>query len=405
MCIVFLIFILSSSIVHCTVVTQLDSNGHGIFSFNNSSVVLRGVNYLRLINTTRHVTFEPDMYSLWDIETALEKMHRYGYNYVRVFLDCPNLSHGFGLSSPGIPFNYTKNIIDFLIRASNHELIVMLTASWNPANYKSIIDSYPKPANVTGINSMIFHAGQAAAKAQFFKDLLQEIKNASLVAFQTIFAIDIFNEISVSVQEQPFSITSGIVSFKNISYDMANGDERQQLVDVAGNIWLNTTAAAIKSVAPKILVTASLFSPNAVGHDGFDGVQIRPPNADDRYPLRPGSLINSLADYIDLHVYASNNSKAEMKGAELSKNKHILMGETGAARRKYQNASSAALAIQNVMIESVNYGFTAWGIWNWDTVEQLTRWTLTEENNTMNNILAPSVWPIVGPNKTSMIII
>jgi hypothetical protein len=80
------------------------------------------------------------------------------------------------------------------------------------------------------------------------------------------------------------------------------------------------------------------------------------------------------------------------------------MGETGAARARFQIASSAALAIKNVMIESVNNGFAGWGIWNWDTVEQLTRWTLTEHNNTMNNVLAPSVWPIVGPNKTSTII-
>ncbi len=271
--ILFFVFTLSNFIAHCAIITQFDSNGQGIFSLNNTQVVLRGSNYLRLISTRTHVLFEPDLYSLWDIETALEQMHSYGYNYVRVFLDCPNLFRGFGLSSPGVSINFTNNVVDFLIRASNHKISVMLTASWNPENYKSIIDSYPKPANVTGTNLMVFHAGHAAAKAQFFKDLLQEIKNTSSVAFQNIFAIDIFNEISVSVHEKPFNLTSGMVSFQGILYDMARGNDRQQLVDVAGNIWLNTTAAAIKSISPTILVTASLFSPNAVGHDGFDGVQ------------------------------------------------------------------------------------------------------------------------------------
>ena len=382
------------------ITTQFDPSGRSSFSLKNTSIVLRGSNYLRLISTRIHVLFEPDLYSLWDVETALIQMHSYGYNYVRVFLDCPNLSRGFGLSSPGVSINYTKNIVDFLIRAANHQIYVMLSASWNPGNYQSIINSYPKPANVTGTNLMIFHAGQAAAKAQFFKDLLQDIRNTSSRAFENIFAIDIFDEISVSVHEEPFNLTFGIVTFKDISYDMAKGVDRQALVDLAGNIWLNTTAAAIKSIAPTILVTASLFSPNAVGHHGFDGVQTRPPNADDRYPLRPASLIDSLADYIDLHVYASNNSNAEMQGADLSKTKPLLMGETGAARARFSSAFSAAYAIKNVMIESVNYGFNAWSIWNWDTVEQLTRWTLTEQNNTMNNILAPSVWPIVGPNQT-----
>jgi hypothetical protein len=362
---------------------------------------LRGTNYLRLINNRTHVWFEAELYSRWNINTALEQMHSYGYNCVRVFLDCPTLFRRFDLSSPGVPINFTKNIVDFLILALNHNISVMLTASWNPENYQSVIKSYLKPANVTWTNLMIFHAGQAAAKAQFFTDLLQGFKDGNSIAFQNIFAIDIFDEISVSVHQEPFNLTSGIVSFNGTLYDMAKGDDRQQLVDVAGNIWLNTTVVAIKSIAPTILVKASLFSPNAVGHNGFDGVQTRPLNANDRYPLRSGSLIHSLGDYIDSYVYASQNSKAEMEGAGLSKIKPILMGETGAARARFPNASSAALAIQNIMIQSVNYGFTAWSIWTWDTVEQFTRWTLAEQNHTMNNVLAPSVWPIVEQNKTS----
>jgi hypothetical protein len=334
----------------------------------------------------------------------MKEMHTYGYNYVRVFIDCPTLYHGFGLKSPGVPMSFTQNIVDFLLTASKYKIAVMLTAIWTPINYQSIIMSYPVPPNVTGMNVVIFHEGQAAGKAQFFIDFLTEIRNASLVAFQNIFAIDIFNEISVSVHEQPYSLTSGIVKFVGVQYDMAKGTDRQQMLDVCGNIWFNTVYRAIKSVAPSILVSTSLFSPNSVGHDGFDGVQPRPPTADGRYPLRPASLVNSLADYIDLHVYPGHNdTRAQFDGAALSRAKPLLLGETGAFKVPYPNASHAAEVIKNVMVESVNYGFTGWGIWTWDTVEQLTLWTLTEANNTMNNVLAPSVWPIVGPNTTSTI--
>jgi hypothetical protein len=399
--IVFFVFALTITIIHCAIVTKLNSNGQNVFTLNNNQTFLRGSNYIRLINASIHATFEPDLYARWDIENALKQMHSYGYNYVRVFLGCPALYRGFGLSSPGIPFSYTRNVVDFLIRAANYQISVMLTAEWSPGNYQSIINSYPMPANVTGTNAIVFHAGQAAAKAEFFKDLLIEIQNASLTAFQAIFAIDIFNEISVSVHQQPFSLTSGIVIFRNVSYDMAKGNDRQQLVDVAGNIWLNTVATAIKSVAPNIHVSASLFSPNAVGHDGFDGVQPRPPTADERYPLRPASLINSLADYIDLHVYPVGSTRAQFDGAALSKAKPLLLGETGAFKFNFPNPSSGAIGIKNVMIESVNYGFTGWGIWTWDSVEQVVLWTLTEANNTMNNVLSPKVWPYVGPNTTS----
>jgi hypothetical protein len=402
--IVIFIFAVTINIIHCTITIQRNSNGEHVFTLNNNETYLRGSNYLRLANASMPILFEPDLYPRWrgDIEIALKQMHTYGYNYVRVFIDCPTLYHGFGLKSPGVPISFTQNIVDFLITASKYQISVMLTAIWTPINYQSIIMSYPVPPNVTGTNVVIFHKGQAVGKAQFFIDFLKEIQNASLIAFQNIFAIDIFNEISVSVHEQPYSLTSGIVTFVGVQYDMAKGTDRQELLDVCGNIWFNTVYKAIKSVAPSILVSTSLFSPNSVGHNGFDGVQPRPLNADGRYPLRPASLVNSLADYIDLHVYPGHNdTQAQFDGAALSRAKPLLLGETGAFKVPYPTALSGAAVIKDVMIESVKYGFTGWAIWTWDTIEQFTLWTLTEANNTMNNVLAPSVWPYVGPNTTS----
>ena len=356
---------LTINITHCAIIIQRNSNGQQIFTLNGNQTYLRGSNYLRIANVSMPILFEPNLYPGWrgDIETAMKQMHTYGYNYVRVFIDCPTLYHGFGLSSPGVPMSFTQNIVDFLVTASKYQIAVMLTAIWTPINYQSIIMSYPLPPNVTGTNVVIFHAGQAAGKAQFFIDLLKEIQNASLIAFQNIFAIDIFNEISVSVHEQPYSLTSGIVTFVGMPYDMAKGTDRQQLLDVCGNIWFNTVYKAIKSVAPSILVSASLFSPNSVGHDGFDSVQPRPPNADGRYPLRPASLVDSLANYIDLHVYPGHNdTRAQFDGAALSRAKPLLLGETGAFKVPYPTALSGAEVIRNVMIESVKYGFTGWGI-------------------------------------------
>ena len=388
---------LTISVIHGAITIERNAKGEQFFSLNNNQTYLRGSNYIRLINASIHVLFEPDQYSQWDIEGAMKQMHLYGYNYVRVFIECPDLYRGFGLSSPGVPMSYTKNIVDFLLRAAKYQISVLLTLSWNPANYQSIIDSYPLPANVTGTNLIVFHAGQAAAKAQFAIDLLTQIQNASLVAFQNIFAIDIFNEISVSVRQQPYILTSGIVNFGGVSYDMANGTDRQQLLDVAGNLWFNTVCKAIKSVAPSILVSTSLFAPTAVGHHGFDGVQPRPPDQDDRYPLRPASLVSSLADYIDLHVYPIyNNTHDDFELSALSRAKPLLLGETGAFKFAHPTPLLGAAAIKSTMIESVNYGFTGWGIWTWDTVEQLSLWTLAESNNTMNSVLAPSVWPVVG---------
>lgn len=82
---------------------------------------------------------------------------------------------------------------------------MMLIALLNPANYQSMIDSYLMPADVTGTNAIVFHAGQAAAKAPFFQDLFNQIRNVTTEALQAISAINIFNELSISVRQQSLS--------------------------------------------------------------------------------------------------------------------------------------------------------------------------------------------------------
>lgn len=151
------IIALTITIVNCAITIQRNSDDQYVFTLNNNPTHLRGSNYIRLINASIHATFEPDLYPRWDIEGAMKQMHTYGYNYVRVFLDCLALYRGFGLSTPGIPMSYTKNIVDFLTKASQYQVAVMLTGGWNGANYQSIVNSYPLPANVTGTNHIIFH--------------------------------------------------------------------------------------------------------------------------------------------------------------------------------------------------------------------------------------------------------
>jgi hypothetical protein len=72
--------------------------------------------------------------------------------------------------------------------------------------------------------------------------------------------------------------------------------------------------------------------------------------------------VNSLADYIDLHVYPIyNNTRVEFEGAALRCEKPLLLGETEAFKFAHPNPSSGATAIKNMMIESVNCAFIGWG--------------------------------------------
>lgn len=139
----------------------------------------------------------------------------------------------------------------------------------------------------------------------------------------------------------------------------------------------NTIATAVRSVAPGVLVSASLFTPLAVGGSAFNGVQcFSTPCVDDGYPLRPSVLMqNSSLDYIDIHVYPSGPSytlAADLGSAEITADavwsKPLLMGEYGVVKNSYYNTATLAAATLTSQLQlSCQYGFTGWGLWTWDT--------------------------------------
>ena len=386
-------------------VTTGTINSKGVFFANGSQLFLRGSNYI-VLDDDGHCLFEPSLYSSSTVETALEEMHDYGYNYVRVFLSCPTLQNGFGLNSPGVPASYYNNVADFLNRAANNGIYVILTGDDNPANYSSIANSYPIPANVSGMNYYTLHLGQAAAKAQFFHDLLTGLKTASPNGFTALWAIDIYNEICVSVHDEPYNETSGTFTFNGVDYDLSNATQRQNLVDVSGAYWMNTVAKAIKAVAPGVLVTASVFPPDDVGHAGFDGVAITPENADKRYPLRPVYMAaNSNEDFVDIHQYVTGDNQSPSIGTRFNDDqlsqttplsKPLVLGEYGAFYSGYSTAAHAEWALGHLLILSASYGFTGWGIWTFNTSDEYQTqaiWALTDDGAALANDLSPDNWP------------
>ena len=86
---------------------------------NDKQTHLRGSNYVRLANATKQILFEPDQYTQFDIESPMKDIHSYGYNYVRVFLDCDTLY-----------MSFTKNVVDFVEKAARYQTTVMLTRAY-----------------------------------------------------------------------------------------------------------------------------------------------------------------------------------------------------------------------------------------------------------------------------------
>ena len=393
-------------------------NAQGAFfeTATGSLFIPRGQNYIRLA-ASGHAVFEPGLYSPQNVESALEYMRGSGYNYVRVFLaDSNSINSGFGLSSPGISDAYLNNVADFIFRAANNGIRIMLTGGAVPSNYISIVSSYPSQTSFQFqdgepvSNAFLMHPGWAHAHAQFLSDLLNGLKARNPVLLSAIFSIDIENEATFNTTTLPLSLHSGSVTINGVSYDMSNMTDRQQMMNASAVQWFLTVRNAIKAVDPQILVSASVFPPYPIGRVGFDGADWHdtafpyPWSDKTRMPVDPMPLlVFGQADYLDIHNYWDLD--ADLSSVGLSKqtilSKPIIIGEYGALRSSYSTASSAGTAMNSYMQSSCSYGFTGWGYWTWDTDEQvdssgLTQfWNTVDSGGAVNGAIAPLAWPTV----------
>ena len=268
------------------------------------------------------------------------------------------------------------------------------------------------------INNFTLNHGYRLARAKVYSDLLNYLGGASSPMVQAILAIDIWNEGFVVDNEAPFSIQSGTLNVDGIGYDLSNVQSRQQMIDASSVHLVNTVRTAIRNVAPNVLVGLSVYTPREVGRNGFNGAMHS--TTEHRQPLRPLVLWRfSDIDFIDVHVYSYpfNNFLVEaLDSAELNQgtvwNKPIIMGEFGAYKTDYpgkvnypnspagySDVRSAAAALENHMATSCNYGITGWGLWTWNTIEQLPPfWVAVEPNSSIiNGAVAPAGRAIVCP--------
>ncbi len=391
-------------------------NGRGVFYLSSSGATFnpRGVNYVRLSSTGNHELFEPGAYNASNVQSALEQIHSSGYNYVRVFLEGDSLGKGFGLSKPGvsgstIADSYFNNLADFIQRAGNLGLRVMLTGKSFPINYNSIVGSYTAPANVSGYNLLLMHPGYVKGYAQFYSDLLTALKTRDAALLSTVFAFDIRNEADFTTTDQPLSLHSGTVTVYGVNYDMSNLSDRQKMMNATAVEWFTVIRNAIKSVSQDVLVSTSTFSPYDLGRKNLDGADWNSSATDpSRVPVSTLALADSAQpDYIDFHAYPTRaysmtDDLASIGITSTTKlSQPLIMGEFGSFKSVNPTIAEAAAALKLHLSNSCNFGFTGWAFWTWDTSEQADIWTASESSGAMNGVVAPIVLPDVCPQTTS----
>jgi hypothetical protein len=356
----------------------------------------RGNNYIRLATqtdfgnntTTYHSTFNSGLYDAARAEVALSAMQSSGYTVVRVFLN--NCCHGSMVDDAGaLSSTYLDNLSDFLGRANNHGLSVILTLDWLPPLGPYAVNCPQYPA-FDGVNFLNLCGGGVDANVHFHRAYVQALVDRG-APLEAIFAYELRNEYYNDSNFAPLNWTSGTIATANgQTYDMADAGSRQQMMDDGLVYSTNLIGAAIRELDPTALVTVGFFWPQA-------------PN-----PSRPGdsrvievypAFASTTADFVDLHPYPvvaglTLPQLVENFGFTPYLDIHpVLMGENGAFVFAYATAADAAAALKQWQASSCDYHFNGWLLWTWDTDEQPELWNGLSQGGAIDQALAPRLRP------------
>jgi len=381
--------------------------------------VPRGSSYVRLDYSEglHHSTFQPGLYSPAACETALAAMEHDRYNVVRVFVDYgywDGRTDGINgaWTTPGLEPTYLDNLGDFLLRATQHHLYVMLALEILPHNQHYVDLMQPVNPAISSFNTFWLDGGPMQAKKAYVTDLVDGLAARIGVArLSTIFAYELESEMFYSADLLPFSSTSlSVTTADGQTYSMADPAQREACADNNMVYYANLETDAIKARDPGALVTIGAFTYRAVGKDGPAGLPIPSPGEDQRFPVRISVLARqSRLDFVDLHTYplgAGYTLAADLASSEWSDIPlaacPVLMGEFGAFEMFYPDITAAAALMRDHQIEGWNRGFSGFLYWTYDTENQPSPqlWTLVDGNGAINQLLAPLYRPDPGSPDT-----
>ncbi len=359
----------------------------------------RGSTYVHFSNGLEY-TFNVGSYSTANAAASLEEMKNNGYNTVRIGMNYEELgrdANGNVLSHPGLNPQYMANVIEFLSLARMRGIYVIIAATWVPPNYGSIAYSLPLPQNVEGFNSIFMSPGYILALQTYWRDLVTAIKASDPSLIGAVFGLDVWTEAGFAWAEKPFSMTSGTVTpAEGGTYDMADASSRQLAADRSAIYWEQKMISAIRAVDPEVMITTSVYSPLAVGYNGYDGVS---PGAHPGVvaPFRVKALNQTGISYIDIHAYtdpahtlAQTLTVAEF--GQLDNSKPRFMGEFGAYKPYYTDIVQGAFALRDHQVASCAFGFQGWLLWTWDDSSQ-DFYTMVEQGGAVNGVLSPLARP------------
>jgi len=364
-------------------------NNQFINSNTGETFTPRGFNYVRLRptngNQVVHANFDPAYYNVTEIDAMLQDLKSNSFNVVRVFLD---VTYPLGLFETNIATRfsppYTTNVIDFLQRASDNEIYVILTFDmWGPAAGSWLFHGPISQPKVTGVNWLYFREGAAETRAAMLSEFAAVIKNSTPELLPAVFSYEIQNELCYFMDYEPLSLTNGTFTYNNEAFDLSSEKGLQDLMDAQAVNLCNLCVTEVKKIDPEAYVSVSVFTFNAVGRTG--PVYLKSDTTTDpRVPARPLALTMSKIDYVDIHVYphTTNSIQKDFKSIDYEEvkkdcprtGKPLLLGEFGAFKNNFPTLPEAATEMSDFAEKCFQNDFDGWAYWTYDTDEQPSLW-------------------------------
>jgi hypothetical protein len=365
----------------------------------------RGNDYVRLAVQTwpyggppaYHSALNVGLYDAKGVEAALALMQTGGYNTLRIWLNGCCHDNTLGNPAGGLSSAYLANVVDFLQRAKNHNIFVILTIDWVPL-FGGYSDQYASCGQqFNDYNTLNLCAGGVKANMSFFHDLVHDLIEQK-APLDAILAYELRNEYYYFSDKPPLSWTSGTVTTADgQTYDMNSQSSRQQMMDNGLTYFTNQVRAAIVALDPTALVTVGFFVPQ-----GPNPTRIGDTRLIQVYPM----MANSTADFVDLHAYALAGGLTVAQNVQnfgfmgFQQQKPIVMGEFGELQSDYPIESVAATVAHDWQVQSCLYGFKGWVWFTWDTtnaeydlVGGPRYWSVALGSGLINEALAPSARP------------
>jgi hypothetical protein len=372
------------------VVPGVDGRQHLVDRLTGAPFVPRGATYTRLgpesdgQQPTYHTTFSVGDYDPARADRQLARMHRDGYNTVRVFLNGTCSATCLGQPGGTLRARYVANLIDFLRRAKANQMYVIVTMDYLPwvGHYNDlvphVVSDYPTWQNVEVLTPV-----GVQANAAFFGELAQRLLDGG-APIDALLAYELRSEMVLNWNEPPLSLNSGVfVGADGRTYDLSSYTEKKALVTNGTATFIDRARDAIRTADPSAVVAI-----------GFPVVGAQP------FGEARAAIDLSSADFVDVHYYpdqfvpeASFAEAMASDGVTGQQQKPIILGEFGAFKHAYPTPTAAADALLALQQESCSYRITGWLLWTWDTTEQPDLWTATDANGLLEHALSPAQRP------------